>query len=291
MTTAAAIVVALAAALCFALTSALQHHAAASQSQHAAGDPRLLLRLARQPVWLASNGLDLVGTALQALALHWGTLVAIQPLLLCSILFALPIEAGLRHRRLKRREMTAALTGVLGLVVLLVTIRPTAGTAVPSVRAWILIGVVVVVAVAAALGYAAGRGPAHGARRALALGTATGILYGVTAALLKTCTQWVHDPLQLLVHWQTAALVVAGVGGFLLNQNAFQGATLAPGLLAISLAEPVTAVVLGATAYGEHIPASVTSIAGGVVAIAAVVASLWLLAGTPLRSGPPGDAA
>lgn len=271
----AAVAAALAAALCFAVTSALQHHAASQEMTVRAGDPRLLLGLARRPLWLASNGLDLVGVGLQTLALHWGTLVTVQPLLLSSILLALPLQARITHRAMRPAELLASVLGVVGLTILLLTVHPASGIDSPSGHSWVGVGIATAAVVGIGLGCAAFT---SGNKRALALGLATGALYGLTAALIKTCTQLVDHPLQLVTHWQTAALVVAGIGGFVLNQNAFQASGLAAGLLAISLAEPVAGVLIGVTAFGEHLRPTASALGGTVVAAVAVIASVGVLA-------------
>ncbi|HEX7738227.1 MAG TPA: hypothetical protein VF426_01115, partial [Marmoricola sp.] len=56
-----ATLLAIAAGAAFAVTAALQHRAAAAEAEHPVADPRLLLRLLRRPMWLASNLTDFVG--------------------------------------------------------------------------------------------------------------------------------------------------------------------------------------------------------------------------------------
>ena len=52
-----------------------------------------------RPMWLAGLSASIVGTALQLIALWHGSLVTVQPLLVCGLLFALPINAIWMHRR------------------------------------------------------------------------------------------------------------------------------------------------------------------------------------------------
>ncbi len=94
---------------------------------------------------------------------------------------------------------------------------------------------------------------------------AAGVL-AVTATLLKACTNLLpHGPVALLVSWQPYALLVSGAAGLLLNQLSFQAGPLAASLPAITVVDPLVAVLLGVTVYDEdlrHIP---LAIAGEVV--------------------------
>ncbi len=92
-----AVAFALVAALLFALGSALQRHVAVEGSS--------LLALARRPPWLAGIAADAAGYAAQAAALAVGRLAVVQPLLVSTLVFALPLE----RRRLQRSEIAAAL--------------------------------------------------------------------------------------------------------------------------------------------------------------------------------------
>ena len=76
-----AVVVALAAAVCFAFASAVQQRAAKQEKAHRTFDPRLLLRLLHRPMWIASWAPDAAGSVLQALALRFGPLSLVQPIL------------------------------------------------------------------------------------------------------------------------------------------------------------------------------------------------------------------
>ena len=92
-----AITLALAAALLYALGSALQ--------QRVAVDHASTLTLIRRPTWLAGIAADGLGYAAQAAALAVGRLAVVQPLLVSSLVFALPFEG----RRVRRKQLVAAL--------------------------------------------------------------------------------------------------------------------------------------------------------------------------------------
>ncbi len=88
---------------------------------------RSLLRLATQRVWLAGTAALLVGYVLQAAALDRGRLAVIQPLLVTTIVFALPLGYFLTRQVVGRREILGAAVVVLGLAVFTVFGDPAGG--------------------------------------------------------------------------------------------------------------------------------------------------------------------
>ncbi len=140
---------------------------------------------------------------------------------------------------------------------------------------WIVAIVVTAAIVGALVVAAAGAGVAgHPERRALLLGTGTGVLYGLTAVLTKTTTELLrHDVIGTLGHWQPYALGAASLVALLLNQSAFQAGHLASSLPAISVVNPVAASVLGAVLFGEHL-GTTNPLTVAVVALSGV-AMVW----------------
>ena len=72
------IVSALAAAALYGAGAAIEQRQAAAAPQSAAGRPRLLLLLARQPLWLAGIAAQIAGFAAHAVALRSGPLATVQ---------------------------------------------------------------------------------------------------------------------------------------------------------------------------------------------------------------------
>src|SRR5262245_64757471 len=99
----------------FALAATLQQKGALGLGEGALGSARSFVRLAGQPYWLLGSLALLVGYVLQAIALDNGRLAVIQPLLVTTIVFALPLGYLLTDQRITRREVAAAVVVVLGL--------------------------------------------------------------------------------------------------------------------------------------------------------------------------------
>ena len=80
--------------------------------------PALLLRLLRRPVWLAGAGLNLLGGALQTVALLLAPLTLVQPYLAAGLLLLLIIGSRHLHEPVGRREVLGVAAIGAGVVVL-----------------------------------------------------------------------------------------------------------------------------------------------------------------------------
>ena len=240
-----AVVLALAAAFLFALGVVLQQRVATEASPEEAASAGFMLRLARKPVWLAGVVADAAGFACQAIALGAGRLVVVQPLLASSMVFALPLAAKINGRKVSRRELAAAIAVSVGLAAFLVFSNPSKGVDDARPVQWLascaVIGVVCIVLVVAARG----RGPAG---RAMLYGAASGILYGLTAALTKATVDRLPRrrarsgaPLD----WHVYALIVAGYLGTSLAQSSLQSGALGAALASQAAMNPVASLALG----------------------------------------------
>lgn len=245
----------LAAALALA-SAALFAVAAVAQQRAARGVPDergtgLLRALLRSRLWWVGTVGDCGGYVAQAAALGFGSLLLVQPLLVTTLLFALPLGARWAGRRVSRADGTWALLLAAALAAFVVFADPTAGRARAPLATWapaaaILVGVLVACIVAAQR--------RTGVGRAVLLASATGLAYGMTAALTKGVVDLLGDGLvPLLTSWETYGLVLAAVGGTLLQQSAFQAGGLGASLPVITVGEPVVAAVLGTVVLGEHV--------------------------------------
>jgi drug/metabolite transporter (DMT)-like permease len=244
---------ALLAAVLFAVASAVQQESAADVPQAQSRGGRLLLALARSPRWWAGTLCDTAGFAAQAAALGLGSLLLVQPLLVTSLLFALPLGARLAGRRPRRSDRVWSALLAVALAVFVVTGEPTAGVDRAGVREWVPAAVVLGLVLAVCLLGAAIR---RGTTRAVLLAVATGVLYGLGAALTKGVVDLLDDgALALLTSGETYGLAITLAGGTLLQQSAFQAGDLTASLPAVTVGEPVVAVGIGVAVLHEHLQA------------------------------------
>ena len=265
--------VALLAAVCYAAAMVLQQHEAQASDISLSLRPGLVADLARHPLWWAGLAANGAGYALRYVALARGSLVLVQPLLVTSLLFALPVSARWHHYHLRRQDWAGAAAIAAGLVLFLVAARPGTGRSDLSGWAW-LVTTAVVVALAGVLS-AEGRHLA-GPARARLLAAAAGVLLAFVAALTKATGDTSGSHLvPSLARWEPYALLATVAVAMVVVQSAFGAGPLTASLPVLMVVEPVAGVVMGAVLFGEHVaggPLSQAWQAAGLLVMTAGVA-------------------
>jgi drug/metabolite transporter (DMT)-like permease len=268
-----AVVCALSSSLLYALASVLQHRAAIAQPQEHSLRLGLLTRLCRSPQFVIGIICDALAYALQFVALGHASLVLVQPLLVCGLLFALPLGAWLAGATMKTRDWLAAVLIVAGLALFLVVASPRRGTT--DVDAWPQLCAFTAVAVGALILLARGR--ASRTRAALLAGAA-GLVYGLTAALTKSVAHLLGIGVgRLLGSWELYVLILAGVVGMVLAQSAFQAGPLDASLPVLTVVDPVVSITIGALAFSEGLRTGKVSSVLEIVGILAMTGGVFLL--------------
>ena len=263
-----AVVTAIAAAGVLGLSAAIDQRSTKKVKTREPLSPRLLADLARQPLWLIAIGANVVGFILQVVALAYGSLALVQPLLVCDLLFAVLIAWYLRGRanepqpNMKPIWAGVAITTV-GLAGFLAIGQPTPGhtQARLDMLAPLAIGYVVVVGACLVV--------ANRSRdlQPLALALGCGVSYGVAAFVIKLLTSEFGGGLAVIfTNWPIYVFAVVGPAGFILNQNALQqGTLLAPVQAIISVADPVISIALGVAWLDVRLRSSPGAIAGEII--------------------------
>jgi GNAT superfamily N-acetyltransferase/drug/metabolite transporter (DMT)-like permease len=269
----------LGASLLYAFASVLQQRTAAAVDAEHSLRLGLFNRLLRNPVWVVGVGCDVAGYVLQFIAIDVGSLVLVQPLLVCGLLFALPIGARLNGSRLTRLDWFSALAVCAGLAVFQLFAAPAAGRDFIRPAVWLLLftaggGLTILLA---GIGQAV-----SGRAKALCLSASAGTIYGVAAALTKTTGGLLsHGVLSTFAHWEPYALAIAGLGGMLIAQSAFQAGALDVSLPTMSAMDPVISICIGAMAFGETIAVGTGTRALEVISLIVMVAGIFGLAHSP----------
>lgn len=271
------VAVALAAAVAFGWSTALMHHSA-SGAPAAAGLRALLMHVVRQWRWLIGMAASLAGLVLHAVALHLGSLVVVQPLVVMGLVFSFLFRAALDHHLPSRRTMGWVVLTAVGLTLFLLAVggTPTGGDRGAGAGTIVMLGagaVVVATALVAASRSAENTG--------FFLGVAGGVVFGLIGGTLKATTDVAAQGLfALLTSWQAYLLVGLGASGFLLNQRAYQAAPLSRSLPVANTVNPLVAVVFGIVAFGERPPEDLAAIVAEVLGLAAVLVGVFSLART-----------
>ena len=227
---------ALVAAFLFALAATLQQKGALNLPTISLADPKSLVRLAGQTTWLIGTLALFTGYLFQAGALDRGRLSVIQPLLVTTVVFALPLGYFLTKQHVGRREVIGAVVIIIGLGLFVYFGDPAGGNENASNSQWaITIGLLSVLSVLM-LVFGSGGGLSM---KAAVYGTVAGILFGLSSALTKPTLDYLHESVgTMLSHWQCYALAVAGVLGFVLQQVSLGTGRLAPSVATVSVANP-----------------------------------------------------
>ena len=236
-------VLALVAAFCFALAATLQQKGALGMGD-ALRSARSYLLLARQLWWLVGTVVLLAGYLFQAVALDNGQLAVVQPLLVTTIVFALPLGYFLTRQNVSRTEIGAAVLVVLGLAVFTIAGAEDTGRNTAPAWEW-AITLAVFGLLAAVLVFLGGRGDL--ARKAALLGAAAGVLFALSASMWKPTA----DALDtgglsgMLSSWEFYAFAAAGLIAFGVQQVSLATGHLASSVATVSVCNPIVSIFIG----------------------------------------------
>lgn len=284
------IVLALVAAFLFAVGTVFQQKGAMEESDDAAQSAGFLLTLARKPVWLFGVAASGLGFAAQAAALGVGRLVVVQPLLVTSIVFALPFGARFTGQHVGKREVLGAVAVTGGIAAFLVISNPSEGRDDAPVVEWLIAGGILgAITVTLVL---ASRGRRPGLKAAF-LGTSAGILFGLISALTKSTVDRLENGIvDVVADWHLWVLIAISTAAFTLLQSALQAGALAPALSTLMAFETVAGGAIGVILFEEQLNSSPGAIVGSVLVLLVALAGLILLSQSEstaesVRSGAP----
>jgi drug/metabolite transporter (DMT)-like permease len=242
---------ALVAAFLFALAAALQQKGALNLPTISLAQPMSLVRLVGETTWLLGTLALFTGYLSQAGALDRGRLSVIQPLLVTTVVFALPLGYFLTKQHVGRREVVGAVVIIIGLGLFVYFGDPAGGNENASNLQWATaIGLLSVLSVL--LLVFGNRGGLS--MKAAVYGTVAGILFGLSSALTKPTLDFLHESVgTMLSHWQCYALAVAGVLGFVLQQVSLGTGRLAPSVATVSVANPIVGILIGILLLDERL--------------------------------------
>jgi drug/metabolite transporter (DMT)-like permease len=272
------------ASLLLALSNVLEQREAEQVDDEHALRPGLLTRLLRRPLWLAGLACDAGGYAVAAVALGFGAVAFVAPILSAGImLWTLLLGVVVYRRRTSALGWAAGVTLAAGVAVFLREVSPTGGTPVAPIRTWLVAAVPIVSAIVVAVSLA--RASSHATRGAL-LGLAAGTAFGVGTVLTRAFAHYVGEGyLEWLRHWEPYMIPVATLGGLLLLQSAYQTGSLAAATGASEITSPICSIVLSVVALHEQI--AVDSVPDAVGLVFALVAMLWGVATLARVENPP----
>jgi drug/metabolite transporter (DMT)-like permease len=278
---------ALGASLANALTSVFQRLGVEDAPEDSTLTLRLMAHALRRGIWLAGFALMIASFLLQAIALHFGRLSEVQPILTLELLFLVVVLAVWFRFNVGIREYLGSVAAAGGLAGFLIFANPQGGSGVPPGWEWGVAagacsgGMVIAVLLAR-------RGPRWW--RAAMFGSASAIGFAFTAALTKAVGNFfASDPVSIFRHPQTYGLAIFGLLSVFLAQNSFHAGPIVASQSTLVLVDPLTSILIGVGLFGDNLR---TAGAWGpleAVSLLIMFAGAFSLAHSPLVSGMKGD--
>lgn len=270
------------------LVASFLNAAAAILQRRAAGRPdasELFSRefsrvLFRNRQWLAGMGLQIISAAATGVALYWGSLILVEPLLTTDLIF-LMLMLHLRFGvRVGLREYGGALAICLGLNSLLIAAFPHGGREIVDELWWILPTSVVVGMIA--LGAVIMRRAGSSTLRAGVGGVAAGLNLALTASFVKLCF------LNLdscgfdfaIAQWPFFAFVFSALLSVVVLQSTFGAGPLTISQPAIEISTPVVSILIGIFFLGETISTTPAALTMEIIGILVMAGGIVLMGGS-----------
>jgi drug/metabolite transporter (DMT)-like permease len=282
---------ALGAACLFALAATLQQRGALGMGEVSLRSPRSFVRLALQAWWLVGTLALLAGYVLQAVALDRGRLAVVQPLLVTTIVFALPLGYLLTAQPVNRTQVLAAGLVVVGLALFAVVGDAAQGNDDAPSSQWAV--AIAVLTVASGLLVVLG-GSGSAARKAGYYGACAGLLYGLSASLWKPTGASLDSGglTGMLSNWEFWAFAAAGILAFLVQQVSLATGRLAPSVAMTSVLNPLVGILIGTLLLDERLadPAWQKAVAYSGLGLA-LLAAVSITKSTEAAKESPGEVA
>lgn len=270
-----AIILVVVGSFCFALSAHLQHRAVDRHLDGNVAKSRMrshdLLLAIRSPRWVIGLLFMGISFTFQVVALTMAPVSLVQPVGLLAFPWSVILAVSSSHRRMPKRVLFA----VVGTVA--ATLAFTIVTAMHAVEeadmeiVRVVIGAVVVYAVAATFAGLGAKGPYEW--RCLFWGSGGALFYGLEASLMKSLIEFarLNDWLHSVEFWGIALALGAGAlaAGWFIQQGYATGpAEVVVGSMTVT--SPVVAVAFGIAVLGEG--ANITPTAAGWMIVLGLIA-------------------
>ncbi len=270
-----AIVFAIVSAFFNAINMMTQHMASLRTTERHSGW-RITLELAVDPLWLAGLAAAGIGFILYAIALHYGPLAVVQPLLVTELVGALILRRLWIRQAVPLGAWFAALVVSVSLTIFLLAAAPSGGVSTSSTRQWFIVIVAFVVVMAGLTALGRGGSPT---RRAATLGCASAIGWALTAVFIKSMTDALaaYGIVGTLLHWQLYAFVICAALSGILQQTALHVGPLSVSQPLLVVVNPIASIVLSTWLFGERLTGNPWQLCIAVIAFAVMAGGVVVL--------------
>jgi drug/metabolite transporter (DMT)-like permease len=275
-----AYVLAVMAAFANALTSVLQRMGVESAPAETNLKLSLITYALRRKVWLAGFVVLIAAFLLQFLALHFGRLTTVQPILTLELPFLVAILGIWFRQPLTWKEWVGSSAAAGGLAAFLALSAPSGGNETPDLANWGVVSFAVIAAISLSVLFTRGGSPAW---RAAWFGTAGAIAFAFTAALIKTMNDQIAQGWSdVFTSWPPYALAGSGLVGVFLAQNAFHAGPVTASQSALVVVDPLVSIAIGIGLFGDHVQTAGGRLIGEILAMLVLFAGVLSLSRSPL---------
>jgi len=244
---------------------------------------RIIGSLSRRPIWLLGIAVQMTGFGLHFLALTRAPVTVVQPIIAAGITFVVIFAALLLKERPGRREIGGMVLAISGVILLVTRLEGPATMAKVSVGGLCVALAVTAALIAGLLGLATSRQIQKASIRAVVLGSAAGLGYGMSDAMNRLMGAWLSPgqgwvPPAAMGIGAAVFLFLFGFEGFVTAQNAYKthrANTVVPCILTAQLLVPVA---ISITLYGQSLPARTADVTMWGIALGLTLSGVVTLA-------------
>ncbi len=247
----AVILLALLSSAFYGVAAVLQHYASEQAPPELSLNPKLLIELFRYPTWLFGNLFDITGFVFQFLALRFGALSLVEPILVSSMVFAIPAASVFRKKMPSLKDFSAAILTCIGLSIFLTVAHPHQSNKVPHLYGWLILTVIIATVVGILVALSLNK---ENRTKALILSGASGFALGYLAASIELVGHEIrHGYLHTLTTVGPYSLAVSGILVLLLIQSAYQLGEIRFTLPILTVVQPIVAMTIGIVMFHDRI--------------------------------------
>ncbi|MCC7076918.1 MAG: hypothetical protein IT198_07310 [Acidimicrobiia bacterium] len=267
------------AAILYNLAVVVQKYEAEQTRAHGV---RIVLALARRPVWLLGIALQMAGFGLHVFAFTRAPVMIVQAIIGAGIVCVVAFAWVVLHEIPGRQEIAGIALSVTGVVLLVLTIGEEAGIEPVS---WVALAVSVAV-LGSVVATAIGASRAHGRRgggTGVAVGLAAGVAFGSSDTMNRLMGAWLSpnggwQPPFLMGVTAAVLLFCFGFVGFVTTQNALKVHRANRVVPSIQVPNMLVPVVMATVLYGQPLPDGALATVTRLVGLALVVFGIVVLA-------------
>jgi hypothetical protein len=231
-------------------------------------------RLIKSRLWLYGLVLQVTAFLLQAIALHSGSLILVEPLLTTDLIFIMLILHFRFRISAGPREWFAVGAICLGLSSLIYTANPQNGKLKSNNLHWLLTSIIITLIVCGGV-FVVRRIKTRQIRAAVS-GLASGFNFALVAGFTKLTVDYMKFGfLREFASWPIYALIISGIASVIMMQSTYGSGPLVASQPAMEITEPIISILLGIILFGDSINTKPLAVAlefcSGMVATAGII--------------------